>query len=515
MYRQMELTKLVESKTNQRKSFDRAKLQELAESIRSKGILEPLLVRKKGKKYEVVAGARRFRAAKLANIDHKKVPVIIRELNDLEAIEIQVIENLQREDLTAIEEADGYRQLMKIGASTVFDVASKIGKSTEYVYGRLQLGKLVPQARKKIEDGTITASHGVLLAKLTPQDQARLMEEIVITEEWDYGTSQSISVKSLDAHIQQEITRRLAAAPFKQDDAKLDRKAGACTKCPFRQESKEGAVCTKSSCYESKWMLALEDKAKTLLEEGAQHVFVRLDGDRTNMELSNTLEPHQYSLVKKKKPCKYAIKGVVAVGKKVGQLVDVCIDPGCTKHRASSSASSGRRNLTPAQVYKRRQELRKEKIATETRRATIREVYRLALKKKATVDVVKQVAETLWSRAHWDGQQQWCMALQLEPKTTKSKYHGNRVDWDGAGIRQIRKCKTVDQVLAVMVSMAAGGQHKYMADGLTLDRACGLYKVNRKKIAKAVTESVPPAKKPADLQSSAKKKKAPKKGKRK
>src|SRR5437588_8843022 len=139
-YRDIPVTALIESASNPRKRFDENSLGELAASFKSQGVLAPLLVRELDEsKYEVIAGARRLRAAKLAELEN--VPVRIVKLSDAEAIEAQCVENLQREDIHPLEEALGFKSLLELGepAYSIATIASRAGKSEAYVYGRIRL----------------------------------------------------------------------------------------------------------------------------------------------------------------------------------------------------------------------------------------------------------------------------------------------------------------------------------------------------------------------------------------
>lgn len=165
------------SKTNPRKSFDKVQLEELAQSIREKGVLQPILVRPaadngKGDDYELVAGERRYRAAKDAGL--LQVPAVVRQLTDIEVIEVQVIENLQRTDLHPLEEAEGYRQLMA-KKYDVAKIAARTGRSVKYVYDRVKLLSLTKAAQKAFLAGEFTTGHAVILARLRPADQERAM----------------------------------------------------------------------------------------------------------------------------------------------------------------------------------------------------------------------------------------------------------------------------------------------------------------------------------------------------
>lgn len=168
------LAKIEPSKTNPRKTFDKAGLDELTESIRKVGILQPVLVRPIAGtgRYELVAGERRYRAARAASLE--AIPATVRELSDTEVLEIQLVENLQRSDLHPLEEAEGYRQLMA-RKYDVARIAERVGRSIKYVYDRVKLLTLTPEAKEAFRQGRFTAGHAILLARLSPQDQKRAM----------------------------------------------------------------------------------------------------------------------------------------------------------------------------------------------------------------------------------------------------------------------------------------------------------------------------------------------------
>jgi ParB family chromosome partitioning protein len=171
-YRSVPISILVESATNPRKRFDEKNLEELAASMRAQGILAPLLVRElEESKYEVVAGARRLRAAKLAELE--KLPVRVVKLTDAEAIEAQCVENLQREDIHPLEEALGFKSLLELGepSYTIATIASRAGKSEAYVYGRIRLADLIPPVAEAFLKDQITIGHALLIAKLPASQQ--------------------------------------------------------------------------------------------------------------------------------------------------------------------------------------------------------------------------------------------------------------------------------------------------------------------------------------------------------
>ncbi len=140
-----------------RTEFDREALESLAQSIKEKGVLQPLLVRKKNDKYEIIAGERRWRAAQLAGLN--EVPVIVKDLNDSETLEIALIENLQRENLSAIEEAEGLNRLMNEYAYTQEVIGKVIGKSRSYIANTLRLLGLPEEIKQQIKENKLSAGH--------------------------------------------------------------------------------------------------------------------------------------------------------------------------------------------------------------------------------------------------------------------------------------------------------------------------------------------------------------------
>ncbi|TAE34165.1 MAG: ParB/RepB/Spo0J family partition protein [Alphaproteobacteria bacterium] len=160
--------------------FDQEALKELADSIRSNGVMQPILVRqlpeaRNGALYEIVAGERRWRASKIAGLT--EVPVIIKEIDDQKALEMALIENIQRQDLNAIEEADGYQQLMDGFGYTQEELSVVVGKSRSYIANMLRLLALPVLVKDMLKSGEITAGHARALLKAS--DPEKLVQEIV------------------------------------------------------------------------------------------------------------------------------------------------------------------------------------------------------------------------------------------------------------------------------------------------------------------------------------------------
>lgn len=148
---------------NPRKKINQEELEELAKSIKAIGLLQPITVRVKDDKYQIVCGHRRYEAAKLAGL--KDISCIVRDLTDEEAFEIMVTENLQRKDVDPFEESAAFMALKGRGYDAA-TLAEKFGKSNSYIFTRLKLSDLIPEFRKKYDEGAIDFSHCLILARL-------------------------------------------------------------------------------------------------------------------------------------------------------------------------------------------------------------------------------------------------------------------------------------------------------------------------------------------------------------
>lgn len=184
---------IASSSLNPRKDFDEAELLELAESIRQKGLVQPIVVRPTGTGgYEIVAGERRWRAAQRAGMH--TLPVIVRELNDQEMLELAIIENVQRTDLNAIEEAAGYHDLVDRFAYTQERLAEVIGKSRSHVANTLRLLKLPDTVRTLVREGKLTAGHA---RALVGRDDAEALAEKIVAREMNVREVEAL-VHALD-----------------------------------------------------------------------------------------------------------------------------------------------------------------------------------------------------------------------------------------------------------------------------------------------------------------------------
>lgn len=190
-----------------RKRFDDTALDELADSIREHGILQPLTVRRLGTGYyQIVAGERRWRAARLAGLT--EVPAIVIEADDRKATELALIENLQREDLDPLEEAEGYKKLMDSYHMTQEDVANRVGKSRSAVANALRLLGLCPEVRALVEAGKLSGGHARALLPLNATQQKKAAQTVI---------DESLSVRQTEA-----LVKKLTAKPRTKKETDAD-----------------------------------------------------------------------------------------------------------------------------------------------------------------------------------------------------------------------------------------------------------------------------------------------------
>ncbi|GIN92968.1 stage 0 sporulation protein J [Siminovitchia terrae] len=204
--REIQLTEIKPNPYQPRKIFSAEAIDELKESIKEHGILQPIIVRKSGKGYEIVAGERRFRAAKAAHF--KKIPAVVREFNDAQMMELAVLENLQREDLTPMEEAAAYQTLMDKLGVTQEDLARRLGKSRPYIANHIRLLTLPPKIQKLITDGKLTMGHGRTLLGLKQKNKMLSVADQTIKEGLNVRQLERL-IQKLNENVPRETTKKV------------------------------------------------------------------------------------------------------------------------------------------------------------------------------------------------------------------------------------------------------------------------------------------------------------------
>lgn len=307
------LTAITESAFNPRKHFDVAKLQELADSIKVHGVLQPIVVRPlpgarvaetdRRVQYEIVAGARRFRASQVA--ERKDIPAVIRLMNDQEALEAAILENLQRDNLNALEEAEGFEALMAHGGMTADDVGAKVGKSRAFVYARLKLIDLSHECKQALREDRVDASRALLIARIP--DTALQLKALTYAQEACHGpqANEVPSVRALQLWLRNNVMLRLDRAVFKITDASLVKAAGSCMDCSkrtganpdlFAEDSDD--LCIDPTCFHGK-----EEAHRAELVRKAEAKGMRLVEGKEAAEICNQWQdaPRGYTTLDQKR----------------------------------------------------------------------------------------------------------------------------------------------------------------------------------------------------------------------
>lgn len=505
----MPLAQLVESPLNPREFFDDAGLDELAATMKGgHGVIEPLVARPAGVRYEIVCGARRWRAAGRAGLT--TVPVTVKPLTDAQALELMVIENDQRQDVTALERAKGYTRLMAADP-TYRDravLATRIGKSLSWVHGAMKLLALVPAAQKALITGEIQEGHAILIARLTPAGQTEALAACLERRPILGDTRVAVPVKVLSAWIQQNLLMDLTRAPFTLDDATLVPPAGPCTTCPKRAGSepalfadvKSGDTCTDRNCFQTKYRAATVRQLRALApaEDGktrAAPAVAISTAYYVEIEVKKTLGVDVLSSEQwrdaGKKTCPHTRAALVVHTQHgpVGGKKTVCVKADCAVHRPSSGGSS--RVLSRAE-----QAAATARKAKEKKRAADAKARRdLLVGLRSTVtelrpDDLRLVAQRFLHEMHADRQKHAYGVMGWPtPEKSKRAYGGSAIDFTKAADAQLALAgpATIAQFLMVAALVSAiQVEHDYAKpDSKPLFDAARRWKVDPASLARA------------------------------
>ena len=437
--------------------FNQAKLQELAESIKAVGVLHPALVRfnpvspHADEPNELVAGERRWKAARLAGL--ATLPCVVREIDDATLMKIATIENLQREDIHPLDEAEGYARLIAKGDYDVELLAKEVGRSPSYVYQRLKLQDLVEPARKMLDEGKIQAGHAILIARLQPTQQKEILGSYL------FRGGEEISVRDIDSHIRQHILLDLSRASFKRDDAELVPAAGPCTTCPKRtgyQPALFADVCNGGKkdycidppCFNGKLEALVERRRQEL--KGEKHLEVldrgayQLDWkEQQRLKKAGVKESSTWEECKKSD--KDAVPALVVAGDNPGRL---------TYGRERKQNSYGRLEPTAAEKTARKKQLLEAKIQMAIRERTWDAVLQVIETKKVVkalaAELMRMIAQNLWQRTMNDVQGAYCQAMGWEVPPKQSGEYGH--PWERMGRTRIAKYES-DELLQFMLTV--------------------------------------------------------------
>ena len=367
-----------ESATNPRRTFDECKLGELAESIRTNGLIQPITVRPNSEGFEIVAGARRFRAAQLAEIF--SLPARIVTINDAQALEWQLVENSQRVDVHPYEEAQGFQRLLDMPGYDVAALVEKSGKSAAHVYARLSLLQLIPAVAEAFSKELITASHANLLARLPQEAQANAYEQCW-RKDWQDKEPHLLPAKHLSAWIQANLYLSLVDAPFSKEDTTLNPPAGACITCPRRSgfnttlfADVQGDQCLDAPCFHTKVNAHIDR------EVAAHPELIQIENgyrapkeQRPGAVRSGTYREVEFTQdnpdAEPAPACEAAKPAIIVYGKRVGTTLTVCTDNNCPVHdprTAARLAQQEQENPTPVMPSAAEEETTEETAQRES-----------------------------------------------------------------------------------------------------------------------------------------------------
>lgn len=356
--KKLEVKMVRPSKTNPRpeKDYKTQEFRELVASVREKGVLVPILVRATVGGYEIIAGERRYRAAIETGQD--EIPAQIADMNDVEAREAQIVENLQRRDIHPLEEGKAYRGLIEEAKYAVEDVAAKVGKSVTYVRDRLALTNLIKGLQVQFREGVIMPAVAALLARLDEQQQRDAAAWIDESISWKGAPD----AKETRAWITDRVYADSMKNPPWKGDEQLQAALGGCEECRGQSGDLFGNTaaesCSNPACYARRMAAFIEMKAKE--EPG----LIPISGSYSVPEGSTILGKNAYREISSKKDrCATVERAIVVEGEGLGHVKSICRTASCDKHWATS-APGGRYKATPEEKARRK----KERAAEEKRR---------------------------------------------------------------------------------------------------------------------------------------------------
>lgn len=491
-----------------RAHFDTAGIAELAESLKAVGMLAPIVARPwrsppsinhlvTDPDFEIVAGERRYLAAKKAGLE--KVPVNVRELTDEQVLEVQLVENLQREDLHELAEAEGYEALAKLGHS-VEEMADKVGKSKATLYARMKLLALCKEARTAFYDGKLNSSTALLLARIpNEQLQKDALKQITTPR---YG-GELMSVREATRHIHDSYMLKLGSAGFKTEDVNLVPAAGACGPCPKRTgnqpqlfgDVKGADVCTDPACFKAK-LAAHTARAKAAAEARGQKVISGAEakkvapyGADSSLQGFVSLDARDYGDQKNRTYRQILGKSfepTLLQDPGSGKLVEVAPVSAVKKSGAGKS-------LNPQSAAEKR-----AKLEAAYRIELFRQVRAASMARSAklTRSELEEAAERLFRRLDHDTTRRLSKALEweaLEPPVDVSEMTEAQLS------QFIRDCTVAHELYVSPYSSNSKAS--------TLEDAAAEFKIDTKKIRLQVAAEKKPAaaKKPAPAKASKKK----------
>ncbi|MGB2621562.1 MAG: ParB/RepB/Spo0J family partition protein [Candidatus Acidiferrum sp.] len=497
-YANVPLAELVESSTNPRKVFDQTFLEGLAESIRNKGILSPLLVRPVNNHLEIVTGAQRYRAAKLAGLEI--APIRLQALSDLEAQEVQQIENVQRKDVHPFEEAQGFRTILGFeGAKyTIEKIGARIGKRPEYVAERLKLLDLSEPVANAFVGGHIGLGHALLIAKLSAEVQEQALTRCFDGYYAANDTDRSlVPVSRLQAWIAQNVYLSLKSIPFSKDDETLVPEAGSCANCPkrtgfnrllFSEVREDSDSCADAACFNRKLDAHIARRVSKIPNLVQISENYNATGETPILPRRNYVEVVTRKGKKgrdarpEEKLCAHLTPAIHTDGMRKGRLLKICSDPNCKIHFGDRQ-----------QEEKQRLQWKAEKTA-----ASRKAKETLAFRHRLLADVLKRVKPQFGTEELRMVAQFVLQSLSHELACRLAKRHGLQNPKDANDWQMAEKARTLYKkadgaALAVLIFEAMlinpAGNASANKDNDPLADAASLYKVDTRALRAAVAKA--------------------------
>jgi ParB/RepB/Spo0J family partition protein len=358
--RSIPLSLITPSKTNKHtgQRFKRSKLLGLAASMKSSGVIQPLVVRgindpaRPGKEFEIVAGERRYRAATLAEL--AEVPCVVTKLGEAEALQVQLTENLQREDLHPLDEARSFLRLKKESELDVIEIALRVGKPAREVARTLALNDLIKEGRQDFRKGYITLGHALEICVFTPDVQraalAACYEKGYVPRQEGQGydlvpdkSRPARSVRELQAWLEKNVRLNLRTAPFKTSDARLREDGRTCLECPNRTgfdktlfaDVRGADTCLDPGCFNGKVQALIQITSAALdakrEDEQPAPVVSPFYSTSATAEGRDVLNRNQYEAVEGER-CEFAEQALYVEGAQTGKAVLICREATCKDH---------------------------------------------------------------------------------------------------------------------------------------------------------------------------------------
>lgn len=428
----------------------------------------------------------------------------MRNLTDAEAREVQLVENLQRENIHELDEGIGFRSLMDLRPDfyTVETIAAQVAKSPAFVRGRISLTELTQAAQTAFYDGKLTVAHALEIARLQPHDQERALMECFPGHRTTGSIlkdrkAEALTVRELREWIEREIHLDLKHAPFDTEDANLVPVAGACSTCPKRTgnspllfpEIKNRSLCTDPGCHQGKIQAFVQLRVGPLVKEGKKPVQISESPSwQVRSKVPNMLYEGQYRRAEREGECPHTEVAVIVDGREAGTVMHVCTDEKCKTHRQFSHYE-----ISPQEREQRRKLALAVRVQKEARTRILKAVREKLPAALARADF-EMVALDYFRRLGHDNHHRLFQVYGWEEKKTKTSWGGNSVDHEKLAEARIRAMRAADLggfmvTCALVPDLYCPGYSsvEILSKEANLTRTAARYKVDASKVIATVT----------------------------